>query len=118
MQNIERVVSTESTSPNEDNIDRALRPVRLADYVGQKAVRGDSRSSLPPPSGAASLWTICSSSAPGPGQKLTLAHIVANEMGVNLRQTSGPVLERPGDLAAILTNLEKTTCSLSMKFIV
>ena len=87
-------------------LDRAIRPKTLADYGGQPSVRQQmeifisaARNRKEP------LDHVLIFGPPGLG-KTTLAHIVANEMQVNLRQTSGPVLERPGDLAALLTNLE------------
>ena len=107
MENVERIVASEVESPKEENIDRALRPLKLADYVGQSAIKEQlsifitaAKQRHEP------LDHLLLFGPPGLG-KTTLAHIIANEMGVNLRQTSGPVLERPGDLAAILTNLEK-----------
>jgi Holliday junction DNA helicase RuvB len=87
-------------------IPRAIRPKTLQDYIGQASVKEQMDIFITAARNRGeALDHVLIFGPPGLG-KTTLAHIVANEMQVNLRQTSGPVLERPGDLAAILTNLE------------
>ena len=102
-----RVVSAAPASPNEEAIERALRPKGLAEYVGQTKAREQLEIFIRAARGRAeALDHVLLFGPPGLG-KTTLSHIIAAELGVNLRQTSGPVLEKPKDLAAILTNLEK-----------
>ncbi len=102
----QRVVAVEPASPNEEAIEHALRPKQLDEYVGQEKTRGQLEIFITAARNRReALDHTLLFGPPGLG-KTTLAHIIAREMGVNLRQTSGPVLERPGDLAAILTNLE------------
>ncbi|MEO1847627.1 MAG: AAA family ATPase, partial [Pseudomonadota bacterium] len=93
-------------SSQEQVLDRSLRPLRLDDFIGQPKVREQLEIFIAAAKGRAeALDHVLVFGPPGLG-KTTLAHILAHEMGANLRQTSGPVLEKAGDLAAILTNLE------------
>ena len=102
----DRLIASAPASPKEEGEERALRPRQLADYVGQAKIREQLEIFISAARGRGeALDHALLFGPPGLG-KTTLAHIIAREMGVNLRQTSGPVLERPGDLAAILTNLE------------
>jgi Holliday junction DNA helicase RuvB len=91
---------------DEEAVERAIRPRRLAEYVGQAPVKTQLDIFISAARARAeALDHVLIFGPPGLG-KTTLAHIIATELGVNLRQTSGPVLERPGDLAALLTNLQ------------
>jgi len=103
---LSRVIGAKVAGAQEEVIERALRPRGLAEYVGQEKIREQLGIFIEATKKRnEALDHVLLFGPPGLG-KTTLSHIIAHELGVNLRQTSGPVLERPGDLAALLTNLE------------
>ncbi len=100
-------ISSSAVLPSEEAIDRAIRPVSLADYTGQTKVREQMEIFIPAAKARNEALDHCLIFGPPGLGKTTLAHIIAQEMGSQLKSTSGPVLEKAGDLAAMLTNLEE-----------
>jgi Holliday junction DNA helicase RuvB len=106
MDKIERIVEPAKTS-SEDIVENSLRPQSLGDFIGQENLKNNLKVFIKAAKNRQEALDHCLFYAPPGLGKTTLSHIIAKEMGSNLRVTSGPVLERVGDLAAILTNLSK-----------
>jgi Holliday junction DNA helicase RuvB len=101
----EASILSQGAAPGEESVDAALRPQSLGEFIGQDKLKKNLKVFIEAAKKRGQPLDHCLFAAPPGLGKTTLAHIIAKELGVNLRQTSGPVLERVGDLAALLTNL-------------
>ena len=112
-----RMISTEFTEEDMP-IESSLRPMALADYIGQEKVKKNLKVYIEAAKSRQEPLDHCLFYGPPGLGKTTIAGVIANEMGVHLKVTSGPAIEKPGDMAAILSNLRRVTCSLWMRYTV